>query len=121
MVELGYLPVAVTDLPEAEAQALAEKLELARLSVRVHWVDAEKRKFPGVAVWREAVRAAEASPRTSAAWVTRSASCRAAIAAGLRVIAAPPPERSAEDFCGADIFLDSPADFSGSFSGDGRD
>jgi beta-phosphoglucomutase-like phosphatase (HAD superfamily) len=91
---------------EDAARALVEKVGLARWNPQVFCLPSPDHEFPGADVWLKALKALGCSPRSAAALCSARAPGRAALAAGLRVVASPDEFTSHQDFGGVDALVD---------------
>jgi len=105
-MERGMTLHALTLLPDAVAEKLAERLGLKELGVHVQGLKDPERDVPAPEVWYKAARGVGRSVRKCGALVTGMAACRNAMAAGLRCIAVPDELTSHQDFSGAILIVE---------------
>ncbi len=102
----------LTALPEATAQAALAQLGFKEGEVRLFPCTDPAKGFPRADLWVKAAKAIGRSPRTCFVVADDSASCKSALAGGLRCLAVPAALAAHQDFCGADVILDDWQDMS---------
>lgn len=107
----GFLLGALSALGEADATALVERLGL-HAELKLLALNPTDDVFPRADNWVKLLKAVSKSCAPAAAIVSSQVACKAALAAGLRVIVLPDEFTGHQDFGGADIVVDSAADLS---------
>ncbi len=99
----GIRMVALSGLEEAAATDLASRLRFGEHQVMVHPTGLGPTTFAEPGVWRQVAGLLCLPAGRAVALVSTSASCHAAIRAGLRCVAVPDAFTAFQDFSGADM------------------
>lgn len=105
----GFLIGALSALGEESANALVKKLGLSA-EVQLLALQPSDEAFPRADAWLKLLKVVTKSTRPAAAIVSSQAACKAALAAGMRVVVVPDEFTGHQDFGGADFVVDSAAD-----------
>ena len=100
---------ALTGLKSDAQQAVTEQLNLADRNVQVFNHDVDD-TVPRADAWLKVAKELDTPPRNCFAVVTSGAACKAALAAGMRVIAVPDSHTSFQDFGGSYEIVDQLSD-----------
>jgi beta-phosphoglucomutase-like phosphatase (HAD superfamily) len=106
----GVPLVAASCLPTEAAEALLEKSGLAELGIKLHAVAGAEACCPCKQDWQELCRGLSRVPHRCFALVSTAAACHAALSVDLRVIAVCDEFTTAQDFGGAEVVYETPAD-----------
>jgi beta-phosphoglucomutase-like phosphatase (HAD superfamily) len=102
------LPIAaLTGLPESVAHAAFTAAGLESRGIQLFVFSDEEKPFPRADAWLKAAKQLGKTARFCVAIASTQATCKSALSAGLRTIAAPDAFTGHHDFSGADIVLDS--------------
>jgi len=102
----GALSGVLSGFAIKEVQALLEKLALTERVAQVVSYSGENSDAPSADAWLRLARNMSVVPGCCVAIVTSSASCKAALKAGMRLVAVPDDFTASQDFGGADFVLD---------------
>ena len=100
----------LSGLPTETAGVLAERLGIPALGVRMLLHGDDHKRFPSPDDWLKLAKLTGVQPTHCVALVTSAVATRSAIAAGMRVVAAPDAFTAFEDFGGADFVRESIGD-----------
>lgn len=104
----GFHLGALSSLDQESAEALLGRLDVS--SVKLHAHKPDEPTHPRADGWLKLARAITRANLPAVAVVSSQIACKAALAAGFRVIVVPDEFTSFQDFGGADIIVDSAAD-----------
>ncbi len=103
----GLEAAAITTLPVETAQSLLAHLGLADKGVKLLSFSEAGNLFPRADMWLKAAKQLGRSVRACIVVADHSSAIKSALAAGMKSVAAPSSLTSHQDFCGADVLLDS--------------
>ncbi len=102
---------ALSSLPLDVAESLMERTGLASQGVGLYTLPSSDAAFPRADSWLKLAKSLGKNPRNCAAFVSQRTSMRASLSAGMRCVVVPDGFTAFEDFGGADVVLDSYADY----------
>lgn len=101
---------ALTSLPQETADCLVKSLGLAEMQTRVHYTSQEAVVFPTADGWLKLAKIVAVPPGGCTVLSTSSASCKAALSAGMHCVAFPDDLTSFQDFSGSDLVVNKLSD-----------
>ena len=105
----GFHLGALSALTEEDATALVGRLGLSA-DLKLFAMKPDEPAFPRADCWLKLLKSVSKSSAPAAALVSSQAACKAALAAGLRVVVITDEFTGHQDFGGADIIVDSAGD-----------
>jgi len=108
--EQGFTVIAITAMKQASARALIAKTPLAKRGLELFTFSGESKAAAGADVWLQVSKKFGLQPRRCLAMTSSSETCKAALTAGMCCIAVPDMFTGFQDFSGADLILEEPAE-----------
>lgn len=102
----GVQLAALSGLPSATANGLAQSLGLNERGVQVTLVEEQDHHFPRADSWLKLAKSLGKNPFNCGVIATSRAAAKSSLSAGMHCVAIPDSYTSHEDFGGADIIID---------------